>query len=105
MARAAAPASGALAMSWRRPASPARSAALWANGAADFVHDPGAALHEDLWADPWAIGDGFGRAVRMGGEEPARSPGGRPWRAVRGRRPLSRMCIVVLRASRRALRA
>jgi acetyl-CoA acetyltransferase len=23
-------------------------AALWANGAADFVHDPGIALHEDL---------------------------------------------------------
>jgi acetyl-CoA acetyltransferase len=23
----------------------------WANGAADFVHDPGIALHEDLWPD------------------------------------------------------
>src|SRR5258705_1738212 len=49
MARAAAPASGAPAMSWRRQASPAsplpslprkrgRVRVGWANGAADFVH-------------------------------------------------------------------
>src|SRR5438552_2160944 len=31
------------------PRRPVR-AALWANGAADFVHDPGIALHEDLRA-------------------------------------------------------
>ncbi len=53
------------------PRRPVR-AALWADGAADFVHDPGAALHEDLWAHARAIGDGLGRAARMGGEEPAR---------------------------------
>jgi len=47
-------------------------AALWADGAADFVHDPGAALHEDLWPDAEATGDGLGRAARMGGQEPAR---------------------------------
>jgi hypothetical protein len=47
-------------------------AALWVAGAADFVHDPRAALHEDLWADARAIGDGVGRAARMGGKEPAR---------------------------------
>jgi len=33
---------------------------------------PGIALHEDLWPDTRAIGDGLGRAARMGGEEPAR---------------------------------
>jgi hypothetical protein len=32
--------------------------------------DPGAALHEDLRPDARAIGDGLGRAARMGGEEP-----------------------------------
>ena len=53
------------------PRRPVR-AALWANGAADFVHDPGIALHEDLWPDARATGDGLGRAARMGGEEPAR---------------------------------
>ena len=37
-----------------------------------FVHDTRIALHEDLWAQPRAIGDGLGRAARMGGEEPAR---------------------------------
>src|SRR5271165_6208855 len=72
MARAAARASGAPAMSWRRPASAAVRAALWADGAADFVHDPGAALHEDLWALARATGDGLGRAARMGWQEPAR---------------------------------
>jgi len=41
--------------------------ALWADGAADFVHDPGAALHEELRPDARAIGDGFGRAAPMGG--------------------------------------
>jgi hypothetical protein len=57
----------------RRADQPRRSvrAALWADGAADFVHDPGIALHEDLWAHTQAIGDGLGRAARMGGEEPA----------------------------------
>jgi hypothetical protein len=29
-------------------------------GAADLVHDPGIALHEDLWALARAIGDGLG---------------------------------------------
>ena len=57
--------------STHEPRRPVR-AALWANGAADFVHDPGIALHEDLWPDARAIGDGLGRAARMGGEEPAR---------------------------------
>jgi hypothetical protein len=37
--------------------------------AADFVHDSRAALHEDLWPDARAIGDGLGRAARMGGED------------------------------------
>ena len=54
-----------------QPRRPVR-AALWANGAADFVHDPGAALHEDLWPDARATGDGLGRAARMGRQEPAR---------------------------------
>jgi hypothetical protein len=81
MARAAAPAPGAPARSWRRPASPASSSSPMAPGrpalagrpgGADFVHDPGIALHEDLWPDARAIGDGLGRAARMGGEEPAR---------------------------------
>jgi hypothetical protein len=40
--------------------------------AADSVNDPRAALHEDLRPDPPTIGDGLGRAARMGGEEPAR---------------------------------
>ena len=31
------------------PRRPVR-AALWADGAADFVHDPGIALHEDRWS-------------------------------------------------------
>jgi hypothetical protein len=31
---------------------------------------PGAALHEDLWPDARAIGEGLGRAARMEGEEP-----------------------------------
>ena len=53
------------------PHRPVRTA-LWANGAADFVHDPGAALHEDLQPGARATGDGLGRAARMGGEEPAR---------------------------------
>jgi hypothetical protein len=44
----------------------------WAAGVADFVHDPGLALHEDLPPDARATGDSLGRAVRMGGEEPAR---------------------------------
>jgi hypothetical protein len=44
-------------------------AAPWADGAADFVHDPGAALHEDLRPDTRAIGDGLGRAAQMCGQE------------------------------------
>ena len=81
MARAAAPASGAPAMSWRRPASRASSSSPMAPGqpalagrpgGADFGHDSGIALHEDLWPLARAIGDGLGRAARMGGEEPAR---------------------------------
>jgi len=57
MARAAAPASGAPAMSSYPPASPAapsltlprkrgREGWGWADGAADFVHDSRAALHD-----------------------------------------------------------
>src|SRR5271166_1411603 len=53
------------------PRRPIR-AALWADGTSDFVHGPRIALHEDLWADARAVGDGLGRAARMGGEEPAR---------------------------------
>src|ERR1700730_19350213 len=59
-------------MSQHPPASPASSSSLWADGAADFVYDPGIALHEDLWPDARAIGDGLGRAARMGGAEPTR---------------------------------
>jgi acetyl-CoA acetyltransferase len=61
---------GRTAMSQHRPASPAR-AALWTNGAADSGRDSGAALHEDPWRQPRAMGDGLGRAARMGDEEPA----------------------------------
>jgi len=68
MARAAAPASAAAAMSWHRPVLPA---ALWANGAADFVHDPGAAVHEDLRPNARAVGNGLGPAARYG-NKPAR---------------------------------
>ena len=53
------------------PRRPVR-AALWPDGAADFVHDSRAALHEDLWADARDPGDGLGRAARMGGQKPAR---------------------------------
>jgi len=53
------------------PRRPVR-AALWADGAADFVYDPGLALHEDLRTDARDLGDGLGRAARMGGEKPAR---------------------------------
>jgi len=82
-------------------AGPVR-AALWADGAADFVHDSLAALHDIAVAPAKAgaqgratrsrnsgfplsrerrnkstrraraTGDGLGRAARMGGEEPAR---------------------------------
>ena len=65
------------------PRRPVR-AALWADGAADFVHDPGVALHEDLWADARAIGDGLGRAARMVGAKTRAPPS--------GRRSRSRMC-------------
>jgi hypothetical protein len=61
--------------------SPASGGGLgwgWTAGAADFVHDPGAALHEDLWPDARAIGDGLGRAARMAGDEPARHPSTNP---------------------------
>ena len=72
--------------STHKPRRPVR-AALWTDGTADFVHDPGPALHEDLWALARATGDGLGRAARMGGEEPARHVRGtfhlehlhRPW--------------------------
>jgi hypothetical protein len=50
-------------------------AALWADGAADFVHDPGRALHEDLWPDARAIGDG--PCTRRSMRQPRRSGGGR----------------------------
>jgi hypothetical protein len=52
-----------------QPRGPVR-AALWANGAADFVHDSGAALHEDLWPDARAIGDGLGGAAEWAGKNP-----------------------------------
>jgi hypothetical protein len=35
-------------------------------------------LHEDLWPDARAIGDGLGRAARLGGEEPVRHPSTNP---------------------------
>src|SRR5208337_5201535 len=81
MARAAAPASGAPAMWRRRPASPATPSLPspasggglgwgWADGATDFVHDSRVALHENLWPDARAIGDGFGRAARMAAKNP-----------------------------------
>ena len=54
-----------------QPRWPVR-AALWANGAADFVYDPSLALHEDLRHHARTNGDGRGGAARMGGEEPAR---------------------------------
>ncbi len=65
------------------PRRPVR-AALWADGAADFVHDPGLALHEDLWPDARATGDGRGGAARMGGAR-TRAPPSR-------RRSPSRTC-------------
>jgi hypothetical protein len=51
------------------PRRPIR-AALRANGAADFVYGLGAPLREDLQPDARGIGDGLGRASRMGGQEP-----------------------------------
>jgi hypothetical protein len=50
MAKAAAPVSGAPVMSSRRRASRGNSSSPIGQWAADFVHDPGLALHEDLWA-------------------------------------------------------
>jgi hypothetical protein len=41
-------------------------------GPPTLFYDPGAALHEDLRPDLRAIGDGLGRAARMGREEPTR---------------------------------
>jgi hypothetical protein len=59
MARAAAPASEhPQCHSTHEPRRPVR-AALWADGAADFVYDPSIALREDLWADARATGDGL----------------------------------------------
>ena len=52
-------------------------------GPPTLFHDPGIALHEDLWPDARATGDGLGRAARMGGQNP-RTPS-------RTRSP-SRMC-------------
>lgn len=49
---------------------------------ADFVHDPGAAPHEDLWPGPRATSDGLGRAARTGGEEPARHAKGADHRRI-----------------------
>ena len=54
-----------------QPAGPVRNA-LRADGAADPVHDPGAALHEDLRHHRGTARDGGGGAARMGREEPAR---------------------------------
>jgi Thiolase C-terminal domain-like len=58
----------------RRTGEPCRPvrAALRADGAADFIHDPGLALHEDIPPDPRDLGDGLGRAARMDGQELAR---------------------------------
>jgi hypothetical protein len=52
--------------------SPASSSSPMGQWAADFAHDSRIALHEDLWADARAIGDGLGGAARMGGAEPSR---------------------------------
>src|SRR6185437_9243184 len=38
--------------------SPASGGGKGGGGTADFVHDPGLALHEDLWALARATGDG-----------------------------------------------
>ena len=54
-----------------QPAGPVRDA-VRADGAADPLHDPGIALHEDLRHHRGAARDGVGRAARMGREEPAR---------------------------------
>jgi len=43
-------------------------------GAADLGSIAVFALHEDLWHNARAIGDGLGRAARMGREKPARHP-------------------------------
>ena len=55
----------------RKPAGSVR-AALRTDGAADPLHYPGAALHEDLRHDRGAARDGGGHSARMGREEPAR---------------------------------
>src|SRR5258707_6452227 len=52
-----------------------------------------------------AIGDGLGRAARMGGEEPARDPRAGGLADQPGDADHRRGCIVGVRASRRALRA
>src|SRR5947199_4954458 len=61
-----------LAGQFEQPYDPRAAGPAGRLGAADFVCDPGLALHEDVWPDARAIGDGLGRAARMGGQEPAR---------------------------------
>jgi hypothetical protein len=61
-------------------------AALCANGAADFVHDPGIAPHEDLWALARAISNGLSR-VELGAVTGAISRASRPngpWHRSKG---------------------
>ena len=90
-----------------QPRRPVR-AALRADGAADFVHDPGAALHEDLRPHPRAVRDGLGRAARMGGEKPARHLQGPDHRRRRAELADDRLpvpAIAVLPGDRRRRRA
>jgi hypothetical protein len=48
--------------------------ALWADGPPTLFTIFRAALHEDLWTDARATGDGLRRAARMRRKEPARHP-------------------------------
>src|SRR5712691_5855450 len=74
MAKAAAPGSGAPAMSRRPQALAASSSSPMGQWGRRLCSRSRAALHEDLWPDARATGDGLGRAARMGGQEPARDP-------------------------------
>ena|SRR5271167_3411078 len=63
-----------------QPRRPVR-AALWADGAADFVHDPGAALHEDRWPDAEQLR--WSRSCSASGRRRTRAPPSRRQRLLR----------------------